>query len=442
MPWKADLRLSEVIAALSYALDLADGQALGHAVRSCMIGMRLADELGLEVDDREALFYGLLLKDAGCSSNAARITALYGADDLAAKRNARLVSHSRGSESLGYVVRNAAGLRGVVRVLRARKATAREMTAIRCERGAEIARMLGLPEATSAAIYSLDEHWDGKGHPRGLAHEEIPLLARILCVAQTVEVFLARESLDAACLIAVQRSDTWFDPAVVCALLSIYGDTEFWETVSSGRVRQHVAALAPAEGPLAAGDERGDRVAEAFARVVDAKSPYTFRHSERVAEIAVSIAVELGFDPVALRDLRRAGLLHDIGKLGVSNLILDKPGPLSAAEMGDVRRHPALTKRILEPVAVLGGIAADAAAHHERLDGSGYPDGLTAGELSPAARALAVADVYEALTSERPHRAALPVDAALALMHEEPLCPVALAALEASLGRRALPVAA
>ena len=184
-----------------------------------------------------------------------------------------------------------------------------------------------------------------------------------------------------------------------------------------------------------ADEERLDRVAEAFALIVDAKSPYTWRHSEGVAMIAVAVGDVLGLSPNELRDLRRAGLLHDIGKLGVSNLILDKPGKLDEQEWVQMRRHPALTVNILEHVGAFRGLAATAGAHHERLDGGGYHLGLTGDQLNRDARILAVADVYEALTAERPYRAALPPDQVRAIMRRDggrALCLEALSALEAS----------
>jgi putative nucleotidyltransferase with HDIG domain len=169
--------------------------------------------------------------------------------------------------------------------------------------------------------------------------------------------------------------------------------------------------------------------------IVDAKSPYTGRHSVGVARISVGIADVLGYGPDALRDLRRAALLHDIGKLGVSNLILDKPGKLDAEEWVQMRRHPALTVKILERVSAFRDLAATAGAHHERLDGGGYHLGLTGDQLNRDARILAVADVFEALTAERPYRAALPLDQVWAIMRRDAghaLCREALGALEAS----------
>jgi len=402
--------------------------------------MRLADELSLELEDRTALFYGLLLKDAGCSSNAAKVAALYGSDDQAAKANVKLVNHSNIREAVAYIVRNTGGLRSLVRVMRAGPKVARELTAIRCERGAQIANMLDLPRGVGEAIYAVDEHWDGKGHPVGLAGEEIPLLARILGLAQTVEVFTTRHGLDAALAMAAERSGSWFDPALVSALSGFAGDEQFWVGLRVDDVHRRVAELEPGELPLPADDDRLDRVSEAFARVIDAKSPYTFNHSEHVAEIAVGIGRELGFAPGALRDLRRAGLLHDIGKLSISSRILDKPGSLTDEEFAAVRLHPGLSGQILGRVRAFAGLAEVAAAHHERLDGTGYPLGLRADTLTVPMRVLAVADVFEALTAERPYRAAMPTEVALELMRRDAgiaLCADAFAALERSVSAAA-----
>ena len=430
-----DLRLSEILAALSYALDITEGQPTGHAVRTCLIGMRLADEVGVEIEDRAALFYALLLKDAGCSSNAAKISALFGADDLVAKRNAKTVNHSYLPDALGYVLRSVSSKRDLVRVLRAGPKTAGQLIEIRCERGAEIARMLDMPEETAAAVRALDEHWDGKGHPDGLAGAEIPLLGRIICLAQTAEVFFTSFGPDAAVDVALERTGRWFDPQLVRVLASLREDERFW--ASLGRdARSNVAALEPAERIVLADEARLDRVAEAFAKVIDAKSPYTYRHSERVAELAVSTGTVLGFFPAALRDLRRAALLHDIGKLGVSNLVLDKPGKLTDEEFAMVRRHPEWTEQILRRVSRFDELASAAAAHHEKLDGTGYHRGLHGDVLGSTARILAVADIFEAMTAERPYRAAMPAEQALDLMRGDvgsKLCPDAFEALTTAL---------
>jgi putative nucleotidyltransferase with HDIG domain len=430
----SELRLAEVIGALSYALDVTDGQPPGHALRSCVIGMRLVDALGLDESDQAAAFYGLLMKDAGCSSNAAAVSALYGTDDLAAKQAIRHVNFSKASEATAYVLRNVGGPRNLLRVVRAGKGAAKDLTQIRCERGARIARMLELPEASATAIASIGEHWDGKGHPLGLSREEIPLLARIFRLAQTVEVFHRDFGLDAACEMAVARTGTWFDPDLVRILLSLRSDQAFWASLDDDRLELSLGALEPEGKELVADDDRLDRVASAFALVIDAKSPYTYSHSTRVAEIAGALGTSLGFEPEELRDLRRAALLHDIGKLAVPNSILDKPASLTPAERAQVELHPKLSEQVLSRVAHFSDIAGIAGAHHEKLDGSGYWRGAVAAELPPAARILAVSDIYDALTTDRPYRAAMTAERASSIIAKEAqegkLCPRTVEALE------------
>ena len=303
----------------------------------------------------------------------------------------------------------------MLRALRDEGDVTRSFMAARCDRGAEIARMLFLSEDTAAAIRSLDEHWDGRGMPDGLRGEEIPLAARVLCLAQTVEVFHAHGGVRAARAIAKRRRGRWFDPALVDAFLRFCGDPEFWAQLEA----PDVSRWEPLELAIAADDARLDRIAEAFARVIDAKSPFTARHSQRVAELADGIAVVLGFEADERRVLRRAALLHDIGKLAISNRILDKPGKLTDEEFRAVRAHPVHTLRILERAPCFSELAELAANHHEKLDGSGYPGSLGGADLDLAMRVLAVADVYEALTADRPYRGPMPVAQALAIIDRE-----------------------
>jgi HD-GYP domain-containing protein (c-di-GMP phosphodiesterase class II) len=231
----------------------------------------------------------------------------------------------------------------------------------------------------------------------------------------------------------LKRRGRWFDPALVDALLAVRDDRAFWGPLEDARNVPQVAAWEPADRVLTAGDDRLDRVADAFSRVIDAKSPFTARHSAEVARWAVATGSVLGMGEDELRDLHRAGLLHDIGKLAVSSRILDKPGRLEPDEFAAVREHPRYTQQILERVACLRGIVATAASHHEKLDGTGYHRGLGALDLSRPARILAVADIYEALTADRPYREAMPREKALAIVREQRgtgLCPSAVDALE------------
>ncbi len=440
----AVVRLSEVVSALSRALDIVEGQPEGHAIQTCRLGMRVAEEIGLPADQRSALFYALLLKDLGCSSNAAKVSYLFGADDHTVKRDLKVTDWSSVLRSLGYLRRNVApdgsALERMLRLLAIAlqgQRGARRLVEIRCERGAQIARMLGFPEETAQAIRTLDEHWDGRGHPDGLRGDAIPLLGRIVGLAQTVEVFVSAYGPETALGVILKRRGRWFDPDLVKAFRSIGKDADFWQAWGEGDLRTRIAALEPADYALIADEWRLDRIAEAFAQVIDAKSPWTYRHSEGVAQTALGIGNLLGCSRKDLRTLWRAALLHDIGKLGVSNRILDKPGTLTEEEWATIRRHPAHSERILTGVGRFRHLAFLTGAHHERLDGRGYPRGLTAPDLPMQARVLVVADVCQALSEERPYRPRWPRERALEMMRRDlgaGLCPESFQALEAFIG--------
>ena len=435
-----EIALAGVIGSLSYALDIVEGQPPGHALKSCLIGMRIAGELELDARARSDLFYALLLKDAGCSANSSRMAQVFASDDIAAKASSKLIDWSDSRASAVWAIRTAGageGIRKRVQTLRAMRGEGeltRQFMEARCDRGAEIARMLFLSETTALAIRSLDEHWDGCGMPDGLEGEEIPLAARILCLSQTIEVFHRQRGVLAARQVAQARRGTWFDPTLVDAFLGFCDDLSFWRSLAT----PDVSPWEPGEFVLSADDARLDRIAEAFARVIDAKSPFTARHSERVAELAVGTAAVLGFDAHACRTLKRAGLLHDIGKLAISNKILDKPGTLTDEEYRAIQTHPTYTQRILERAPCFAELAELAANHHEKLDGSGYPRRITADMLDLPMRVLAVADIYEALTAKRPYRDPLAPEIALSIIDKDvpgKLDPDARAALETHIGR-------
>jgi HD-GYP domain-containing protein (c-di-GMP phosphodiesterase class II) len=441
----ADIALSEVLAALSTALDLTEGQPAGHSVRTCVIGCRLAEEVGLGVADRSALYYALLLKDAGCSSNAARFAALFGTRDQDAKhrmklvdwhRRVRLAVHTFGTAGRGGSLRDR--LHHFMGIARTANVT-RDLIQTRCDRGAEIVRQMGFPAATADAIRALDEHWNGGGYPAGLRGDAIPLLARIANLAQTVELFFTESGRRAALRVVRQRRGTWFDPALADRVLSWRRDDAWWRALETPDLQALVVALEPSEHVHRVDDSGLDVVARAFADIIDAKSPYTFRHSSNVAEYARGIAAACGLGAGAQRRLYRAGLLHDIGKLGVSSRILDSPARLSDDERREVERHPAFTWEILQRVGAFRSFAWLAATHHEKLDGSGYPWRLRADVLDLPARILVVADIYEALTADRPYRAGMTHDAAMSLLvreRETKLCGDALDGLAAWAERR------
>jgi HD-GYP domain-containing protein (c-di-GMP phosphodiesterase class II) len=416
------LKLSQLISALSHALDITEGQPEGHCVRCCWIGVHIGRSIGLSEHQLWELYYTLLLKDLGCSSNAARICELYLADDLQFKRDFK-----KAGDSLPQVVRFVlqhtglkAGLaerfKGVLNILKNGPDIAQQLIQTRCQRGAEIARLLRFSEGIAQGIYSLDEHWNGQGKPHGLAGTDIPVYSRIALLAQVVDVFFTADSKAAALAEIRQRQGSWFDPTLVDAVLRMQDDEDFWRMLPSPAIGKAVEALEPAQYEVPLDEDYLDDVAQAFGQVVDSKSPYTSGHSARVALYADLIGEALALDPQRRRWLKRGALLHDVGKLGVSNSILDKAGPLNSAEWAEVRHHAALTESILSRIDAFQELARVAGAHHERLDGGGYPRGLQGADIALETRIITTADIFDAITAERPYRGAIPVDQTLAMM--------------------------
>lgn len=388
--------------------------------------MRLAETLRLPKEMRSPLFYALLMKDLGCSSNAARFAALFGADDHSVKSDLKVTNWSQALDAFRFVARNVAPghfwLRRVwqlLGVLSRGPDGAREVVVTRCERGADIARMLGFPDDTAQAIRALDEHWDGAGQPYNLKGNDIPFLARILGLAQTVEVFFSTHGVDTAFDMATSRRGTWFDPVLVEALVATRKDRAFWQLLAEGDALAQIAQVEPADDVQIVDDDRLDLVAEAFALVIDAKSPWTFRHSKGVADLSISIGRAIGYSEQELRDVRRAALLHDIGKLGVSSLILDKPDKLTDAECNVMRHHPVNTREILARSGCFRHLADVASSHHERLDGRGYDRGVAEANLPMLARILCAADICDALSASRPYRDGMPTERVLEIMGRE-----------------------
>lgn len=436
----AGIRLNDVVGAMSYALDLAEGQPMGHSVRTTMIGMRIAGILKLPEKEASALFYALLLKDLGCSSNSAAMSTLYGGDDRALKKAHRLIDWTDRFDRTRYAIKHSkAGRSNMVRGWHALRQGSRvklvrhEMAQLKAARGADIAAMLAMPVATCDAIRSIDEHWDGNGIPTGLRGDAIPLLARIVGLAQTMEVFEHGFDVATAYSVAHARRGRWFDPALVDCLDRFRDDGRFWGRLQSADARAELGEYEPSERIVYADELRVDTVAEAFAKVVDAKSHFTARHSQNVAFLATRTAKEMGLPRRDIRAIRRAALLHDVGKLGVSNQVIDKPTALDPNETAEMRRHTVYTFEILRGVNRFERIASLAASHHERLNGSGYHLGLGADELPTLSRILAVADVCEALSADRPYRAGLPIDQTMHILDTMSaageLCPVAVEAL-------------
>jgi putative nucleotidyltransferase with HDIG domain len=420
------MRLSEVIGAFSYALDLTEGQPDGHSLRCAWIGMKVGRALGMDEVALSDLYYTLLLKDAGCSSNAARLWELYGGDERLVKQDYKTVD-SQSLFALGQFVLRHTGpgeplrrrVQRLFSIARHGEEMADELVQTRCERGANIVLQLGFGPAVAEGVHALDEHWNGKGRPLRLAGAAIPLSARIALLAQVTDVFHAVGGPTAAWAEVERRAGSWFDPAVVAALRRAAAAEGFWDGLAAEGLAERVSAIEPIARVIVIDEDQLDIIAAAFADIIDAKSAFTSGHSRRVTQYADAIAMHLQLPAARRRWLRRAALLHDIGKLGVSTGVLDKPGKLDAAEWEAMKRHAALSEEILARMSAFRDLAAIASAHHERLDGKGYPKGLAGEAIALETRIITAGDIFDAITAKRPYREPMPVADAIALMERD-----------------------
>jgi HD-GYP domain-containing protein (c-di-GMP phosphodiesterase class II) len=434
---------AHVLGALSYALDLTEGQPAGHSIRACWIAMRLGRAIGLSEMDLRDLYYTVLLKDLGCSSNAARVAQMFAGNDRRLKHDFKLIGPA--PEDFGAFIVAEAGAQAT-QMEGGRSAIVDHLLAnagpimvglidTRCTRGADIARQLRFSEGVAAAIAGLDEHWDGSGLPHGVAGEAIPLGSRIALLAQVADVFFMALGGEAARQEVALRSGSWIDPVLADAFLSLSTEQDFWTALTSASLAFNLAALEPEHQRVSIDEAYLDDIATAFGQVIDAKSPYTGGHSERVGTIADAVAAKLGCDETTRRALARSAMLHDVGKLGVSSRILEKPGALDDGEWTEMRHHASLTTDILSRVGAFCDMAMIAGSHHERLDGKGYPLGLDASMIALETRIITVADFFDALTADRPYRAAMSIEQALDIMADElgtALDPKCFAALKAA----------
>lgn len=404
------LRQTEVFASLSLAMDLGLGQPLGHGLSTTLLAVGLAEELGCDRETVRSVHNVSLLRFLGCTADAAETAQLAGGDDIGFNGTMSPVVFGGTVEavrSLGWAVGHGSRLPRKARLLAGALADpgagARSLRT-HCEVATMLARRLDVEPSVLTALGHAYERWDGKG-PNGLEEAAVPLEIRIATVARDADMFRRRGE-DVTAILSSRRGGA-YDPAVVDALAAVEPvEDETWEAV-----------LAAEPGPVAyVGDL--SRLLTAMADFVDLKSPWTRGHSPRVADLARAAAVQARLSERA-PELEAAGLVHDLGRIGIENGVWDKPGPLSAGEWEKVRMHPYLTHRILGRCQTLEPLGMLAASHHERLDGSGYHRSATDADLNEASRLLAAADSYAALTSPRPHRLALSPDEAADVLEEE-----------------------
>jgi HD-GYP domain-containing protein (c-di-GMP phosphodiesterase class II) len=385
-----------------------------HMLRQCVIALELAKRRDLDSSESEVVYFVALIAWMGCHSNSHEQAKWFG-DDIALRAGVYAIDMTPFTLARFMMGRVGAGAppmrraRTVAEFMLSGRKAVDPTRIIHCSVAGDLAVRLGLRDEVRDALRQLFERWDGRGDPGELAGADISLPVRLVQLADVVEVFHRAGGVEAAVTVARERRGTQFDPDVVDLFCEHAGEVlaqlaapTSWEAVISAQPRSSQVLS----------DEEISAALEAIADFKDLKSPYTLGHSRAVADLAAEAARVYGLAADQVDVIRAAGLVHDLGRLGISNAILDKEGPLTAAERERIRMQPYLTERMLSASSALAPLAAIAAAHQERLDGSGYPRGLRGEALSPAARILAAADVYEAMLEPRPHRAALAAAAA------------------------------
>lgn len=431
------LRLLEPLAALSVVTDLAHGRPAEQALHATLLAVAVAERLGAGAEERRDVLHVTLLRSLGCTATSHEYADALGGDDLAVRREGDAVDPTRPREAMRFVRAIAAaqpvwrrpGLvaSGMLRGARVATAGARAD----CEVARHLSSQLGLPERVSTALYQGFERWDGRGHPQGLRGDAIMVSARIGAAATVAVMFDALLGRESATAILRDWSGRVLDPGAVTALLDAWPPPE----EDSERGDPMLAVLDAEPAPVSAvGDDRLDAVAAAFGSVADLKATHLHGHSSGVAALAARAAELQGLDGAQATVLRRAALLHDLGRTAVPTGIWERPGALSTAEWERVRLHPYQTERILARSAALAPLARLAGMHHERLDGSGYHRGCASSEQDRLSRILAAADAFHALLEPRPHRAALAPDAAAQTVRAMPLDAAAVEAVVEAAG--------
>ena len=409
------LGLAELLAALSLATDLGMGNPPEEAMRACLLATGLARKMNLSEPLVRDIYYTALLKYVGCTAYAHEEAALGGGDDIGVRAGGARVDDTDPRQLMSFMfdmAGDAPRVRRVGMVAGAMYRGARmgtELPRAHCEVATSIARRLNLPNGVEQGLYQSFERWDGKGAPQKLNGDDIALPARFAMVATRAIIFYRSGGPDAALDLVKSWSGGMLDPSI-CEAFVQHGP-DLLEEIDACDTWATVVESEP-EPKLMIPASQVDRVARVFGDMADLKLTFTRGHSAAVADLAQAAAGDMKLPLRETNDILRAGLLHDLGWVSVPNGIWEKTGPLTSADWEQVRLHPYHSERILACSPALAPIAQLAGMHHERLDGSGYHRQATTQTLPIAARILAAADAYQAMTSDRPHRAALTAEAA------------------------------
>ena len=413
--------LSELLAALSLATDAGNGFPPEKTIRNTLIAIGIADELGVDDRQRSDLYQASLLRFIGCTAFTYEMARLSG-NEYSTLQAFAPADETKPGEAIHAMLAAGRGLgpaglaRSVLANVARGKALGELVVRADCEANARFARRFGMGQTMVAILDDVYERWDGRGAPRKLRGDDIALGARILTIAHQAEIHHRVHGRDAAKEMTAQRSGGWFDPACVSAFARCAD--RLFDLIERGSVWEEVLGAEPGP-PVTIGPSGLDDLAEGFADFADLKSPTLLGHSRGVAALASGAGRIAGLSADDVATLRRAGLLHDLGRVAIPIAVWEKPGKLNDAEWEQVRLHAYHSERVLSRAPSLADVAAIAGSHHERLDGSGYHRGAQGAALTASARILAAADVYQALTEQRPHRAAFPGDRAVAEIERE-----------------------
>ncbi|QLY32668.1 HD domain-containing phosphohydrolase [Nocardia huaxiensis] len=416
----ASIRVTEVLAALSLTTDLATGMPFEKGLAVCLLANAVAEQVGLDESGRRIVFHAALLGAVGCTSRASENAESY-ADDIAFQQ----AYHTLDPGDPGVF---AAQMSSFGQWAPQQQAAMRERFITNAPKGAPIAvrsvcevsralgPRLGLPEAAVVALTEVKERWDGLGAPDRLRGDQLSLTGRILHLAEQAVLAFRTRDRGAALSELRRRAGGHLDPELVAVFAA--DPDAVWGVLDENDLLTAVVSAEPGLPTIIRPEDR-DQLCAAMAVVVDLKGRYLLGHSAHVAQLADAAAELAGMNRTDRATLRAAALLHDIGRAGISSSIWDRPGPLGAGDWERVRLHSYWTDRVLRRCPSLTDLAEIAAGHHERLDGSGYHRGVRVHDLSPSARILAAADVFAAMTEERPHRPAhKPSEAAAQLSAE------------------------
>ena len=430
---------------MSIATDLGTGQPLEHALRTAILAVRLGELAELSPPELVDAYYISLLHSIGCTSDATEQTQLFG-DDIGPRAKFALVDGGN-PEEVGAFLMDVVGQGRPPEVREAMVAhalenaleIARSTFALHCEVAQRFAGWLGFGPGVVSSLAYVFERWDGNGFPGVAAGEAIALSARVLHVARDISVFLSAAGPDRAGEVIGQRAGGAYDP-YLAALATDHLD-ELLEGLDDAVIWEQAIAAEPPPRRLMS-EEEIDAAFRVVGTFTDLKSYWLRGHAEGTAQLAEAAAWRLGLAQDEVASVRRAALALDLGRVGVSNAIWEKPGPFGLTDWERVRLHPYFTERSFARAPALASIGELAGAHHERLDGAGYHRKTPSAGLGKAARILAAADSYQAMREPRPHRAAFDTAGAEAELLRDAgdgrLGPEAVDAVLAAAGHRVL----